>query len=340
MFPTKSEWLAGTVESPVDANREIVDPHHHLWDRHDGVYLTPHLHEDTGAGHNVVQTVFVECGSEYLDSGPEHMRPVGETSFVAGEAARSVEAGGAVIAGIVGTANLMLGSAVEEVLIEHETRGGGLFRGVRHANAHDPSPEVRESHAKPPPGMLGAATFRDGYVKLGQLGMSFDAWMFHPQVPELTALVAEHPGTPVVLDHIGGPLGIGPYAGRRDEVRSSLRKSLEALADHEHVHVKVGGIGMSIYGVGLKQLPAAPTSDHLVATWGDDLRHVIDTFGPHRCMFESNFPVDKQGCSYTVLWNAFQKICTMAGYSEDEQSDLFSGTARRFYRLRPGGASE
>jgi len=340
MFPTKDEWLASTVESPVDAQREIVDPHHHLWDRDDGVYLVPQLHDDTGAGHNVVQTVFVECGSAYLETGPEAMRPVGETSFVARQAGESVEAGGAAIAGIVSTANLMLGSAVENVLVEHQARGDGLFRGVRHASAHDPSPEVRESHAKPPPGMLGTAAFREGYVKLGELGMSFDAWMFHPQVPELIDLVAAHPQTNVVLDHIGGPLGIGPYSGRRTEVRAALRRSLEDLAQHDHVHVKVGGIGMSIYGVGLKQLPAAPTSDHMLATWADDLRHVIDTFGPNRCMFESNFPVDKQGCSYTVLWNTFQKVCDLAGYSEGEQNDLFAGTARRFYRLPAPGSTE
>ena len=175
--------------------------------------------------------------------------------------------------------------------------------------------------------------FREGYVKLGALGHSYDAWLFHPQIPELTALVAACPDTPVVLDHIGGPLGIGPYADRRDEVRAAIRPALEDLAQHEHVHVKVGGIGMSVYGVGLKRLPQAPTSDHMVATWGEDLRHVIDTFGPHRCMFESNFPVDKQGCSYTVLFNTFQKVCDDAGYTAAERADLFAGTARRFYRL-------
>ena len=328
-----TEWLASTIEEAVDPDEEIVDPHHHLWDRPEGVYLIADLHEDTGASHNVVQTVFVECGSEYLEEGPETMRPVGETSFVQTQAEESRESLGAVISGIVGMADLTLGEAVEDVLVEHDRRGRGLFRGIRHANAHDPSPDIRRAHTSPPAGLLAISDFRDGFRRLGELGFSFDAWMFHPQVPELADLVRAHPGTQVVLDHIGGPLGIGPYAGRRDEVRAVLRPALEDLARHDNVVVKVGGIGMSIYGVGLRQLPSAPTSDHMVETWGDDLRHVIDTFGPGRCMFESNFPVDRQGCSYTVLFNTFQKVCDIAGYTASERADLFSRTARRLYRL-------
>ena len=141
------------------------------------------------------------------------------------------------------------------------------------------------------------------------------------------------PETPVVLDHLGGPLGIGPYAGERDQVRATLRPALESLAEHDQVMVKVGGIGMSIYGVGLNRLPVAPTSEHVANLWSEDIRHCVDTFGPERCMFESNFPVDKQGCSYTVLFNAFQRIADEAGWSTSERDDLFSGSARRFYRL-------
>ena len=157
--------------------------------------------------------------------------------------------------------------------------------------------------------------------------------MFHPQVTELVDLVAAIPETPVVLDHLGGPLGIGPYEGRREEVRAVVRPALEALAAHEHVTVKVGGIGMSLYGVGLNKLPEAPSSEHVASLWSEDIRHCIDAFGPDRCMFESNFPVDKQGCSYTVLYNAFQRIADEAGYSAGERADLFADTARRFYRV-------
>jgi predicted TIM-barrel fold metal-dependent hydrolase len=255
--------------------------------------------------------------------------------FVSEQAILSAEQEGAEIAAIVGFADLTRGEAVAEVLAAQDAAGGGRFRGIRHANAWDLSDEIRASHTKPPPGLLGHDDFRAGFATLGQMGFSFDAWMFHPQVKELVELVASVPDTPVVLDHLGGPLGIGPYEGARDEVRSTLRPALEALAQHEHVVVKVGGIGMSIYGVGLNRLPEAPTSEQVANVWSEDIRHCVDTFGPERCMFESNFPVDKQGCSYTVLFNAFQRIADEAGWNSSERAELFSGTARRFYRIDP-----
>jgi len=331
----KTTWLAATIEEPVDSLEEIVDPHHHLWDFPTGTYLLPELHQDTGAGHNVTQTVFVECGAGYRDQGPEHLRPVGEIEFVRGQAELSAEQEGAEIAAIVGFADLTRGEAVEEVLEAQQAAGGGRFRGIRHANAWDASDQIRESHTKPPAGLLGHSNFRAGFAKLGEMGFSFDAWMFHPQVKELVDLAASVPETPIVLDHLGGPLGIGPYAGIREEVRATLRPALEALAQHEQVVVKVGGIGMSIYGVGLNRLPQAPTSEQVAELWSEDIRHCVDTFGPERCMFESNFPVDRQGCSYTVLFNAFQRVAEEAGWSSVERAELFSGTARRFYRLNP-----
>ena len=331
----KTTWLAATIEEPVDSLEEIVDPHHHLWDFPTGTYLLPELHLDTGAGHNVTQTVFVECGAGYRDQGPEHLRPVGEIEFVRGQAELSAEQEGAEIAAIVGFADLTRGEAVEEVLEAQQAAGGGRFRGIRHANAWDASDQIRESHTKPPAGLLGHSNFRAGFAKLGEMGFSFDAWMFHPQVEELVDLAASVPETPIVLDHLGGPLGIGPYAGIRDEVRATLRPALEALAQHEQVVVKVGGIGMSIYGVGLNRFPEAPTSEQVAELWSEDIRHCVDTFGPERCMFESNFPVDRQGCSYTVLFNAFQRVAEEAGWSNVERAELFSGTARRFYRLNP-----
>ena len=333
MAMDKSDWLLSTVEEAIDPLEEIVDPHHHLWDFPTGTYLLPELHIDTGSGHNVVQTVFVECGAEYRNDGPEHLQPVGEIEFVRQQAELSEDADGAEIAGIVGFADLTRGSSVEEGLAAQDAEGGGKFRGIRHASAWDSSDQIRESHTKPPPGLLSHDDFREGFAKLGEMGFSFDAWMFHPQVEELVDLVAAVPETPVVLDHLGGPLGIGPYAGERDQVRATLRPALESLAEHDQVMVKVGGIGMSIYGVGLNRLPVAPTSEHVANLWSEDIRHCVDTFGPERCMFESNFPVDKQGCSYTVLFNAFQRIADEAGWSTSERDDLFSGSARRFYRL-------
>lgn len=329
----KASWLATTVEQPIDPNEEIVDPHHHLWEFSTGTYLLDDLHADTGAGHNVTQTVFVECSAGYRMSGPEHMKPVGETEFVLDQALASAETDGAEIAGIVGFADLTLGADVEEVLAAHVNAGGGRFRGIRHANAWDASSDIRESHTKPPPELLADADFRAGFAKLGQMGLTFDAWMFHPQVSELCDLTAAVDGTPVVLDHLGGPLGIGPYADRADEVRAVLRPALEELARRPQVVVKVGGIGMSIYGKRFHKQPTAPSSEQVAAVWKDDVLACIETFGPDRCMFESNFPVDKAGCSYTVLFNAFQRICDDAGFNAGERADLFAGTARRFYNL-------
>ncbi len=329
----KQAWLSSTIEQPIDAAEEIVDPHHHLWDFPNGTYLLPQLHADTGAGHNVAQTVFVECAAGYRESGPEHMRPVGETEFVLAQALASAKTDGAEIAGIVSFADLSLGAAVEEVLQAHVEAGDGRFKGIRHANAWDASEQIRESHTKPSPQLLADSKFRAGFAKLGAMGLSFDAWMFHPQVEELSDLTAAIPDTPVVLDHLGGPLGIGPYEDKREDVRAVVRPALEELAKREHVVVKVGGIGMSIYGVGLNKMDKAPDSQTVAAAWSEDIRHCIDTFGPSRCMFESNFPVDRQGCSYTVLFNAFQRISDEAGYTASERADLFAGTARRFYRL-------
>ena len=330
----KQAWLDQTIEQPINATEEIVDPHHHLWDMPKGTYLLPQLHGDTGAGHNVTQTVFVECSASYRTSGPEHMKPVGETEFVLEQALASAQAGdtAAEIAGIVGFADLSRGGAAEEVLQAHIEAGGGRFKGIRHANAWDGSDQIRESHTKPPPQLLLDSDFRTGFAKLGEMGLSFDAWMFHPQVVELADLTAAVE-TPVVLDHLGGPLGIGPYADKRDDVRAVLRPALEELARREQVVVKVGGIGMAIFGVGLNKMAKAPDSQTVAAIWSEDIRHCIDTFGPSRCMFESNFPVDSSGCSYTVLFNAFQRISDEAGYTPGERADLFAGTARRFYRL-------
>jgi predicted TIM-barrel fold metal-dependent hydrolase len=279
----------------------------------------------------VVDTVFIDCASGYRTTGPEHLRPVGETEYVAERAAETERRGGPRICGIVSHANLDLGAGVEEVLAEHVVAGGGRFRGVRHSAAWDPDPSIARSHSNPPPDLYGRAAFRAGLATLGRMGLSFDAWQYHPQLPALVELARARPEVPIVVNHLGAPLGIGPYAGRRDEVRAAWQPPMSDLAGLENVHLKVGGIGMSRYGLGWERGERPPGSDELVAAWGDDIRWCIDRFGPQRCMFESNFPVDSESCSYVVLWNTFKKVS--AGYSPTERADLFAGTARRFYRL-------
>ncbi len=326
-------WLAARPEEPVDGLVPICDPHHHLWDHPGSRYLLAELRADTSAGHNVVSTVFVECMSGYRSDGPPELRPVGETEFVADIAAASAQsrAEGAVIGGIVGFADLTLGEAVAPVLDAHVEAGIGLFRGIRHAATFDTSPDIRNGHTDPPPGLLADEAFGRGLATLGAKGLTFDAWVYHHQLAEVADLARRHPDVPIVLDHLGGPLGIGPYTGRRDEVLEDWRAAMIDVAACPNVSLKLGGIGMSMFGLGFHRRDEPPSSDDLAAAWGEPIRWCIERFGVDRAMFESNFPVDRRSCSYTVLWNAFQKIT--AGASEEERRALFHDTAARFYRV-------
>lgn len=330
----KRDWLALTVEEVLEPELEICDPHHHLWPEPTERYPRYELEDlrlDTGSGHNVVDTVFIDCAASYRPDGPVALRPVGETEFVAERAARSEQTPGARIAGIVGHADLTLGAAVGEVLEAHVAAAGGRFRGVRHVGAWDASDAIAVSHTNPPPHLYAHDDFRSGLSILGSMGLSFEAWQYHPQLEDVVALAADRPEVSIIVNHIGAPLGIGPYAGHRAEVLALWRASMVRLAAAPNVTLKVGGIGMGRYGAGFETWDKPPTSDQLLAHWGDELRWCIDTFGPSRCMFESNFPVDAESCSYAVLWNAFKKVS--AGYSNEERAALFHGTARRVYRL-------
>jgi predicted TIM-barrel fold metal-dependent hydrolase len=303
--------------------RSIVDPHHHLWEHPERPYLLAELRADTDSVERVEKTVFVECMSGYRTDGPEAFRPVGETEFVV-----AADPDG-FIAGIVGFADLRA-PEIADVLAAHVEAGKGRFRGIRHASAHDPSPDIRVSHTNPPPGLLGLPEFRRGFAALGAAGLSFDAWLYHPQLPELVELCRAHPDVPVVLDHLGGPLGIGPYAGRRDEVLATWRASMTEVARCENVTLKLGGIGMPIFGQRWHHEGGAGP-EQLAAVWGEPIRWCIETFGADRCMFESNFPVDKVSCTYADLWAAFDLI--VADASAAERDALFAGTATRAYRL-------
>jgi L-fuconolactonase len=291
------------------------------------------LRRDTGSGHHVETTVFVECGSSWYPDGPAHLRPVGETRFVAAEAQRSAStaAQGAVIAAIVGYADLR-GKDIEDVLARHVDAGAGRFRGIRQVASRDDSPDIHTSHTDPPPRLLGDPAFRGGLVALGRAGHSFDAYLYHGQLPELVPAARAAPETVIVLDHIGAPIGIGPYAGRRAEVLEVWRRGMDELAGCENVVVKLGGIGMPIFGLGWHHRAVPPGSEELAAAWGAEIRWCIERFGVERCMFESNFPVDKRSCSYRVLWNAFKRMTADA--SAAEKAALFRGTAMRVYRLR------
>lgn len=329
-----AEWLEKVKEAALEPALPIIDPHHHLWDHPGSRYELDELMADVAQGHNIRATVFVECKSMYRDSGPDALKPVGETEYVNGIAAKSASGGFGetrVAAAIVGFADLRLGKAVDEVLEAHIAVAPARFRGIRHASAFDDSPDVRASHTLPPKGLLGLPAFREGYARLAKYGLSFDAWLYHRQIPELTALARAHPETTVIFDHFGGPIGIGPYEGKRAEIFAQWKKDVAELASCPNVTAKLGGINMAVNGFGWHKRDLPPTSDELVAATRDWYLHSIDVFGPDRCMFESNFPVDKLSCSYGVLWNAFKKIAR--GFSEAEKASLFHDTAKRVYRI-------
>ena len=328
----RQDWLDRRKEDILEPALPIIDPHHHLWDRENWRYLLDDLLADTNSGHNILATVFVQARSMLRAEGPEEMKPVGEVEFVNGIAAMSASGTYGKIracAGIVGHANLMLGSRVEPVLEALVRAGGERFRGIRHITAWDADPQVRNPGNPAEPGMFADKTFREGFKTLTRLGHSYDAWIYHPQIDELTALADAFPDAKIVLNHCGGIVGINAY--KKDEVFPVWKMSIEALAKRPNVFVKLGGLGMRLCGHGFDKMAEPPSSQLLADTWRPYIDTCIAAFGTNRGMFESNFPVDKGSYSYPVFWNACKILAK--GASASEKADLFMGTAKRFYRL-------
>ena len=330
----REDWLALHREDIIDPGRPIVDPHHHLWDRVGQRYMLDEVTEDITSGHNVVATVYVDCRSMYRAGGPESMQPVGEVEFANGIAAQSASGSygpGLVCAGIVGHTNLLLGSEARTVLEAEIKAGNGRFKGIRHSSAWDADPAVAGMYASRPKQLLMDETFRKGFACLAPLGLTFDAWLFHPQIHELVDLARKFPDTKIVLDHVGGFIGIGSYKARRNENFTLWRASIKEIAKCQNVAVKLGGLAMSLPGFGFEERDRPPTSEELAKAWRPHIETCIEAFGPRRSMFESNFPPDKGSCSYHVLWNTFKRLA--ADFSADERTRLFSRTAAEFYTL-------
>jgi predicted TIM-barrel fold metal-dependent hydrolase len=333
-----ADWLALTVEEPIEPDLPICDPHHHLWDGETARvvprYLLDEILEDTRAGHNIVSTVFIECGAMFKPDGPEALRPVGETEFVNGIAAMSASGlygATRIAAGIVGTAQLRLGEAAAPVLDAQIAAGGGRFRGIRLGAAWDADPAVPNHRTRPPQGMLGQDDFRAGFALLAPRRLTFEAWCYHRQIPDVTALARAFPDTTIILDHFGGPPGVGSYAGRAGEVYAEWRGFITELATCPNVVAKLGGINMEVNGFAWHERPRPPSSQELTDATRPYYEYTIEKFGVDRCMFESNFPVDAVSCSYTVLWNSFKRLT--AKYSAADKAKLFHDTAARVYRL-------
>ncbi|MFC2038866.1 amidohydrolase family protein [Chloroflexota bacterium] len=339
MVTVREEWLKLTTEEPIEPDLPICDPHHHLWDhpdptdRYPGRYLLEELLQDTGGGHRIVQTVFLQCGSMYRKGGLKEMQPIGETEFVQGIAAQSASGQYGttrVAAGIVGYADLTLGAAVAPVLEAQISASRNRFRGIRHSSTWDASADVM-GRMNTPKGLLLDSKFREGFACLHKYGLSFDAWLFHPQLTELADLAAAFPDTPIIVNHIGGLLAVGPYAGKREEVFKEWKNGIAALAVCPNVVIKLGGLGMLISGFGWNERATPPNSTELAEEMAPYYQTCIELFGANRCMFERNFPVDKVSYSYTVMWNAFKRITK--GLSAKDRSALFYDTAVRVYRL-------
>ncbi|MDO8977071.1 amidohydrolase [Reyranella sp.] len=331
----RKEWLDRRREDPLDPALPIVDPHHHLIDRPEsGTYLMSDLLEDIGSGHSIVATVYLEWLSMYRAGGPEEMRPVGEIEFANGVAAMSASGGYGkprLCAGIVGYADLMLGARVAEVLEAMIAVGGGRFRGIRYIASSDPDQAQWGATFVRPQGLLLDKRVREGFAQLAPLGLSFDAWAFHPQLGDVVDLARAFPATPIVMNHVGGPIGLGRYKGKRDEVFADWSTRIRELAACPNVHVKLGGLGMKMFGFDVHEGELPPSSEQLAAAWRPYVETCIAAFGPSRAMFESNFPVDKGSYGYGVFWNACKRLAQ--GASAAEKADLFHDTASRFYRL-------
>lgn len=334
MTEAQTEWLALTLEDTLAPEQPICDPHHHLWDHPGHRYLLDELLLDIRSGHNIASTVFVECGSMFRQDGAPEMRPIGETEFVQGVAAMSASGGYGntkVAAGIVSFADLTAGDAVRPVLEAHIAASSNRFRGIRHAAGWDSSPAVRNSHTNPPQSLYLREDFRQGFAWLNKLGLSFDAWFYHTQLDEFIDLANAFPETTIIMDHFGGPVGVGPYAGKKQEIFEYWQKRIEILGHCPNVYAKLGGINMKVNGFDWHKRKQPPGSEELADATAHYYHHVIEHFGSNRCMFESNFPVDKSSCSYNVLWNTFKHIAKK--YDAADQQALLHDTAGQVYRL-------
>ena len=346
IFPPRDAWLAKAPAEPVlDPDLPIIDTHHHLWQRSGAAqgeswevpafrYLLPEYLADCATGHNIIGSVFLQCHSMYRAGGPVAMRPVGETEFVAGIAAMS-DSGGygptKVAAGIVGYADLTAGDWVTPVLEAHIRAGGGRFRGVRHSAGYDADPVIGNSAADSAPGLYLRPDFRAGLARLSALGLSLDAWAFHPQIPDIVDLARSCPGSTIIVGHCGGPLGYGRYAGRGDEVFRHWQAAIAELAGCPNVTIKLGGMMMRLAAYDYMGIDAPPSSEQLAAHWRPYVETCVERFGAERCIAESNFPVEKMGIGFAALFNALKRLT--AGCSVDEKRAIFAGTARRIYRL-------
>jgi L-fuconolactonase len=334
-----NDWLALTEEPTLEPEIPICDPHHHFWDfRTERIpyqrYLLHELAADLNRGHNVRSTVFIEARAMYRPDGPAELRPVGEVEFVQGLAAASATGlygPFRAAVGIVGRADLKLGDRVEPVLEALRAASPNRFRGIRHTVTWDPHPEIESREVER---VLASADYLAGARVLARMGLSLDTGVCFPQLPELADFARAVPDLTIILNHLGGLTRIGPYANRDDEVVATWRRGMATIGQCPNVHLKLGGIGMPRMGFDWHTRDRPIGSEELAAAIAPIMSYCIEQLGPQRCMFESNFPVDKVSFSHHVLFNAFK--CFSKEYSPSERAGLFHDTAVRAYRIAEG----
>jgi predicted TIM-barrel fold metal-dependent hydrolase len=331
-----NDWLALTQEPTLEPEIEICDPHHHFWDFRSARipyqrYLLHELVADFDCGHNVRSTIFIEARAMYRPGGPVEMRPVGEVEFVQGLAAAS--ASGLygpcrAAAAIIGHADLKLADRVEPVLEALQVASPNRFRGIRHTVTWDPHPEVENRENE---GVLATTEYRAGARVLARMGLSLDTGVCFPQLPELAEFARAVPDLTIILNHLGGLNRVGPYSNRDVEVLATWRSGIAAVAKCPNVNLKLGGIGMPRLGFDWHTREKPVGSEELASSMAPLMSYCIEQFGPDRCMFESNFPVDKVSFSHHILFNAFKRFSK--SYSVSERVALFHDTAVRAYRI-------
>ena len=329
------DWLALVKEEIIDPELPIIDPHHHLWNGDNQLagsfpYLIEHLSEDTNSGHNIVGTIFMECAQGYYLGGEDKYKPIGETEYVLKIIKESKNTSNSSnILGIISFADLMLGSKVKDVLNQHIIAGEGLFKGIRHAAGWDQSDEIHNSHSNPVENIYSNKSFRKGAEELIKLNLTFDAWHYHHQINDLTDFAKNYPELTIIHNHFGGPLGVGPYQNKRREIFKKWKDDVSLLSESKNVYAKLGGLAMPVNGWNFHKQDKPATSDQIIDMHYEYYLHTIECFGVDRCMFESNFPVDRRSVSYHVLWNAFKKM--VFNYSGDDKNKLFFQNAKEVY---------
>ncbi|MAN93217.1 MAG: amidohydrolase [SAR202 cluster bacterium] len=336
MPPTGNDWLALTTEETLEPEIAICDPHHHFWVHRPEPadyqqYLLPDLAGDVNSGHNVHSTVFIEVRCEYRTDGPDEMKPVGEVEYVqtiADASASGSHGPTKAAAAIIGHADLKLGEGVRPVLEAMQAASPNRFRGVRHSVGWDESRELANREIK---GALGTDGYRAGAKVLAGMGLILENSLYFHQASELADFARALPELTIVLNHIGGLVRVGPYANRDEYVLPEWRKGIELMAKAPNIVLKLGGVGQTRFAYGWDERETPVGSEELAETLGPLMNHCIEQFGPERCMFESNYPVDKISYSYNVLFNAFKRLSK--SYSATDRANLFHGTAARVYNI-------